>query len=183
MTYDLVNRRDTVVRHHSGIVDSRKSVQQYLDRGVPRDKANLGLGYFVKWVMTEDCKRDHILGCPTQLLEDPKTGGDLGRVSAFSWHDRVPDEVSESFSRALTDGRYFEDGSYGYWDEHEHRWWTFDTVEVIERKMMELVGAMGLGGVFAWGLGEDATDFTRLAATVHGVHAVAAARESEKDEL
>nr|QDJ94324.1 chitinase chiA4 [Cordyceps cicadae] len=54
MTYDLINRRDTVVRHHSGIEDSRKSVQRYLDRGLPRDKANLGLGYYAKWVLTED---------------------------------------------------------------------------------------------------------------------------------
>ncbi|ATY59093.1 chitinase 18-4 [Cordyceps militaris] len=183
MTYDLINRRDTVVKHHSGIADSRAAVQRYLDRGVPRAKTNLGLGYYVKWVMTEDCKKgDDILRCPTQLLEDPETGDDLGRIAAFSWHDTVPDELGESFSRALDDGKYFEDGSYGYWDEHERRWWTFDPPRVIERKMKDLVGSMGLGGVFAWGLGEDASDFTRLAATVQGVRALLSS-DGGKDEL
>ncbi len=180
MTYDLINRRDTVVRHHSGIADSGASVQRYLDRGVPRSKANLGLGYYVKWVMTEDCRKDSVLGCPTQLLEDPETGDDLGRTAAFSWHDTVPAELSESFSRALGDGWYFEDGSYGYWDEHEQRWWTFDTAKVIGQKMQQLVGSMGLGGVFAWGLGEDAPNFTRLAATLRGLHAL---HDAGKDEL
>lgn len=183
MTYDLINRRDKVVRHHSGIADSKAAVQRYLDRGLPRSMANLGLGYYVKWVMTEHCSKENVLGCPTQLLEDPETGGDLGRTAAFSWHDTVPDGLSESFSRALSDGQYFDDGSYGYWDEHEHRWWTFDTVEAIEEKMTELVGSMGLGGVFAWGLGEDAPAFTRLAATIQGLHAFHNSENAGKDEL
>ncbi|KAJ6782108.1 hypothetical protein PWT90_08397 [Aphanocladium album] len=183
MTYDLINRRDTVVQHHSGVADSRASIQRYLDRGVPRSMANLGLGYYVKWVMTDPCERDDILGCPTQLLEDPDSGNDLGRTAAFSWHDNVPSELSASFSRALNRGRYFEDGSYGYWDEQEHRWWSFDTPDVIARKMKELVGSMGLGGVFAWGLGEDATDFARLAATVDGIRALHNSRDAGKDEL
>ncbi|XWW92392.1 hypothetical protein V2A60_000315 [Cordyceps javanica] len=183
MTYDLINRRDTAVQHHSGIADSRASVQRYLNRGLPRSKANFGLGYYVKWVMTEECRKGEVLGCPTQLLEDPETGEDLGRTAAFSWHDTVPSEVAESFARALSDGEYFEDGSYGYWDERERRWWTFDTVGVIEQKMKELVGSMRLGGVFAWGLGEDAPGFTRLAATVHGVRALQDLSGGGKDEL
>ncbi|OAA82319.1 chitinase 18-4 [Akanthomyces lecanii RCEF 1005] len=183
MTYDLINRRDKVVQHHSGIADTKAAVQRYLDRGLPRSMANLGLGYYVKWVMTEKCSKENVLGCPTQLLEDPETGGDLGRTAAFSWHDTVPDELGESFSRALSDGQYFDDGSYGYWDEHEHRWWTFDTVEAIEEKMTELVGSMGLGGVFAWGLGEDAPAFTRLAATIQGLHALHNSENAGKDEL
>lgn len=183
MTYDLINRRDKVVRHHSGIADSMAAVQRYLDRGLPASMANLGLGYYVKWVMTEDCSKRNVLGCPTQLLEDQETGGDLGRTAAFSWHDTVPAELDESFSRALSEGQYFDDGSYGYWDEQEHRWWTFDTAEVIEGKMRELVGSMGLGGVFAWGLGEDAPAFTRLAATIQGLHGLHNSENAGKDEL
>lgn len=183
MTYDLINRRDVEVWHHSGVADSMASVQQYLDRGVPRSMANLGLGYYVKWVMTEKCQQSGILGCPTQLLEDPNTGEDLGRTAAFSWHDNVPDELSDSFSKALRDGQYFEDGSYGYWDEEEHRWWSFDTTDVIRAKMEDLVGSMELGGVFAWGLGEDAPDFSRLAATIDGLRALHSGRDEHKDEL
>ncbi|OAR05642.1 hypothetical protein LLEC1_07860 [Akanthomyces lecanii] len=183
MTYDLINRRDNVVRHHSGIADSMAAMQRYFDRGLPRSMANLGLGYYVKWVMTEECSKGNLLGCPTQQLEDPETGGDLGRTAAFSWHDAVPAELGESFSKALRDGHYFDDGSYGYWDEQQHRWWTFDTAEVIKQKMTELVGSMGLGGVFAWGLGEDAPDFSRLAATIEGLQALHDTRNAGKDEL
>lgn len=182
MTYDLINRRDSVVKHHSGVADSRVSIQRYLDRGVPKDMANLGLAYYVKWVMTEKCDPNNILGCPTRLLEYPQDGSDLGRTASFSWHDPVPLELDHSFTRALIHGHYFEDGSYGYWDNFEKRWWTFDTPEVIERKMKDLVGAMGLGGVFAWGLGEDAMEFNRLTATINGLTALQT-RADTKDEL
>lgn len=183
MTYDLINRRDTTIHHHSGIADSRASIQRYIDRGMPKEKANLGLGYYVKWVMTEKCDKNDILGCRTQLLEEPGTGSDLGRIAAFSWHDTVPEDLSESFSRALLNGHYFQDGSYGYWDQHEQRWWTFDTEAVIEQKIKDLVGSMQLGGVFAWGLGEDATDFRRLAATIQAVRGLSISENQDKDEL
>lgn len=183
MTYDLINRRDTTIHHHSGIADSRASIQRYIDRGMPKEKANLGLGYYVKWVMTEKCDKDDVLGCRTQLLEDPETGSDLGRIAAFSWHDTVPEGLGDSFSRALLNGHYFQDGSYGYWDQQEQRWWTFDTEAVIEQKIKDLVGSMQLGGVFAWGLGEDATDFRRLAATIRAVRGLSISENQDKDEL
>lgn len=183
MTYDLINRRDTIVKHHSGISDSKASIQRYLDRGLPRSMANLGLGYYVKWVMTENCDPENVLSCRTQLLENPEDGGDMGKTAAFSWHDEIPDELASSFTRAVNDGQYFEDGSYGYWDGQDQRWWTFDTPTVIRQKIQELVGSMELGGVFAWGLGEDAPVFSRLEATLQGTDAVRISRHASKDEL
>ena len=40
---------------------------------------------------------------------------------------------------------------------------------------------MGLGGVFAWGVGEDATQFTHLEAAVDGLNDLKGLRN--KDEL
>ncbi|PHH85293.1 hypothetical protein CDD83_631 [Cordyceps sp. RAO-2017] len=173
MSYDLMNRRDTVVVHHSGVSASRDALDCYVEQGAPPRKLNLGLGYYVKWFLTQDCGPDRPLGCPTQLLEDPDTGADLGKTGAFSWHDQVPAALAPSFSRAQTLGRYFEDGSFGYWDGEEQRWWSFDTPGVIDRKMSDVVGPRQLGGVFAWGLGEDAPGFTHLAATIKGMKALA----------
>lgn len=169
MTYDLLNRRDTVVKHHSGVADSRASARTYIGRGTPPRMLNLGLGYYVKWAKTTNCDPDQLLDCPTQLLEDPKNGADLGRTAAFSWHDKVPLEFDASFGRAKLDGQYFDDGSYGYWDAAENTWWTFDTPASIERKFKDIIRPEGLGGVFAWGLGEDAPEFAHLRATVKGV--------------
>lgn len=170
MSYDLMNRRDTTVKHHSGVAASRAAVQRYIDRGAPASQLNLGLGYYVKWFLIEDgCDPDRPVGCPTQLLEDPETGADLGKVGGFSWHDETPNDVVDSFARARSQGVYDEDGSYGYWDEKELRWWSFDTPLVIETKMQELVGGMSLGGVFAWGLGEDAPEFVHLKATTEAL--------------
>lgn len=169
MTYDLMNRRDEVVKHHSGVADSLASMKLYMDRGAPAHKLNLGLGYYVKWFMTQECDSQNPLGCPTQLLEDPDTGADLGKTGAFSWHDEVPGELSESFARAKTNGKYFEDGSYGYWDAEEKRWWSFDTPKSIWRKFPDIITPQRLGGVFAWGIGEDAPDFEHFKATINEV--------------
>ncbi|UNI24905.1 Chitinase [Purpureocillium takamizusanense] len=188
MTYDMMNRRDTTVRHHSGVADSRDALQRYVDRGAPPAMLNLGLGYYVKWFMTQDCDSDRPLGCRTQGLEDPDTGADTGKTAAFSWHDEVPSELAESFARARSRGAYFEDGSYGYWDEAERRWWSFDTPQTIERKLADVVGPFHAGGVFAWGIGEDAPDFAHLAATMAGTRRLMrrsdeSAGVSARDEL
>ncbi|GAB0136842.1 hypothetical protein EsDP_00005130 [Epichloe bromicola] len=169
MTYDLLNRRDTVVKHHSGVAASSASIRTYMERGAPSEMLNLGLAYYVKWAKTQDCDPDQPLGCPTELLEDPNTGADLGRTAAFSWHDEVPDDLKPSFARATSRGRYFEDGSFGYWDAEERTWWTFDTQRVIDRKVNDIVAPLRLGGVFAWGLGEDAPQFSHLLTTLNSL--------------
>ncbi|KAF7561445.1 hypothetical protein G7046_g2694 [Stylonectria norvegica] len=169
MTYDLMNRRDNFTQHHSGVGDSGEAIDRYISRGAPPDKLNLGFGYYAKWFMTLECNATAPLGCPTLLLEDPETGADTGRTGGFSWHDDIPEELVESFAHAQTKGSYAEDGSYSYWDPVEKRWWSFDTVGSIERKFSDVVGPRNLGGVFAWGLGEDAPKFEHFEATVKGV--------------
>lgn len=186
MSYDLMTRRDRTVAHHSGISTSRDALDRYVARGMPPRMLNLGLGYYVKWFMTQDCDPRQPIGCPTQLLEDAGTGADTGKMAAFSWHDEMPPHLAPSFARALAQGRYFEDGSYGYWDGEEKRWWSFDTPRVIGQKLADVVGSRQLGGVFAWGLGEDAPSFKHLAATVAGVRAEnrnRSLRNASRDEL
>ena len=185
MTYDMMNRRDTVVKHHSGVRTSHEALGRYMDRGAPAHQLNMGLGYYVKWFMTQDCDSVLPLGCPTQLLEDPETGADLGRTGAFSWHDAVPPELDASFARALAQGAYDNDdgGSFGYWDSEERRWWSLDTPRVVRRKFADVVRPMGLGGVFAWGLGEDAPGFERLRATTEAVRAARREGDAVRDEL
>ncbi|RDA83370.1 hypothetical protein CP532_4732 [Ophiocordyceps camponoti-leonardi (nom. inval.)] len=183
MTYDLMNRRDEAVAHHSGVADSRDALVRYLQRGVPATKLNLGLGYYVKWFMTQPCNPQRPIGCATQLLEDPETGADMGKTGAFSWHDETPPELVSSFARSQAHGNYFEDGSYGYWDAQEQRWWSFDTPSVIGRKLSDVVSPLELGGVFAWGLGEDAPKFDNLAATIKGVRALRRDETRYRDEL
>lgn len=168
MAYDLMNRRDDVTRHHSGIKASRAALQAYVSRGAPARQLNLGLGFYVKWFRAdgEDCAAARTpVGCRTLLLEDPVTGGDLGRAGGFSWHDEVPGEVRGSFRRALSYHEYDEEeGATYYYDGEEAFWWTFDGPDSIQKKVAQLAAEMELGGVFAWGLGEDAPEFTRLGA-------------------
>jgi GH18 family chitinase len=169
MTYDLMNRRDNVTKHHTGVQLSSEAIDAYFHRGVPPEKANLGLAFYVKWFKTapdadEDCRRMPV-GCKTELMEDPSTGVDLGKAGAFSWHDEVPAELSESFATALEHGVYDKDGGgHYYWDGKERLFWTWDTPSAIENKVALLVQEKKLGGVFAWGLGEDAPKFNHLRA-------------------
>lgn len=169
MTYDLMNRRDTVTKHHSSVKASREALQAYISRGASPEKLNLGLGFYVKWFKTdaEDCaNRESPIGCKTLLLEDPETGGDLGNAGGFSWHDQLPEELSKSFKRAGANAKYdFDEGATYYYDEEDSIWWTYDEGRNgdIAAKVKTLRGEMNLGGVFAWGLGEDGTSFRRLA--------------------
>jgi chitinase len=40
MSYDLMNRRDTVTKHHTSVVDSAEVVENYLAIGAPPEKMN-----------------------------------------------------------------------------------------------------------------------------------------------
>jgi GH18 family chitinase len=182
MTYDLMNRRNNLTTHHSGVQNSKDAIQRYINLGASPEHLNLGFGYYVKWFMTQQCDPEQPIGCPTQLLEDPKTGADLSKTGGFSWHDKIPEDVSISFSRAQSDGKYDTDGSYYYWDADERRWWTFDTKKSIQTKFDRVVPELEVGGVFAWGIGEDAPDFEHFQTTTHEVRKIRAGIGS-KDEL
>ncbi|MCJ1397231.1 hypothetical protein MMC11_000423 [Xylographa trunciseda] len=172
MTYDLMNRRDNVTKHHTGMSLSLDAVNAYEENGVPPEKMNLGFAFYIKWYRTDphsSCGRNPI-GCKTALMEDPTTGADLGKAGAFSWHDAVPEELSASYFRAMEHGQYdYEAGGHYYWDSEENLWWSWDTPEAIARKFPAVVAGKRLGGVFAWGLGEDADAFAHLKAVTAGV--------------
>lgn len=182
MTYDLMNRRDNVTKHHTGLQISLESIDAYLDKGVLADRVNLGLAFYVKWFLTdpkerENCKR-HPIGCKTQLMEDPLTGADLGKAGAFSWHDMVPSDLNASFTRALEGGKYDKvGGGHYFFDAAEDRFWTWDDPQAILRKFPMAIEERGLGGVFAWGLGEDGTKWLHLKASNRGVAQLLAAEK------
>jgi GH18 family chitinase len=181
MTYDMMNRRDNVTRHHTSVQDSLAAMDAYIAAGAAPKRLNLGFAFYVKWVKTaHDACSVSPIGCPTLLLEDPRTGADMGRIGSFSWHDPIPTELGESFQRALDDGIYDDkSGGYYYWDEQEDIFWTFDTADAISRKFPLIVGNRRLGGVFAWGLGEDAPVYEHLKALVDSV----ARHKGMRDEL
>ncbi|KAK1725512.1 family 18 glycosyl hydrolase [Colletotrichum acutatum] len=170
MTYDMMNRRDNVTKHHTGMELSRIAVDNYMARGVPAHKINLGFAFYTKWFKTTDCPEGKEVGCPTPLMEDPVTGGDLGQTGGFSWNDGVQEDVKASFERAQKEGKYDkEGGGYYYLDRAEKRFWTYDTPDAILRKFPALVDDKRLGGVFAWGLGEDGPEYNNLKAVNKGL--------------
>jgi GH18 family chitinase len=187
MTYDLMNRRDSVTRHHTGIDLSLDAIDAYLARGVPAEKANLGFAFYVKWFRADPeggCDENPV-GCKAALMEDPVTGRDLGRAGQFAWCDRVPSELEVSFQKALDGCRYdSERGGNYYYDAQEHVFWSWDTPEAISRKIPLVVEQRGLGGVFAWGLGEDSAEFKHLRALTDGFRKHVEKRSSMlRDEL
>ncbi|OAX83982.1 hypothetical protein ACJ72_01645 [Emergomyces africanus] len=188
MTYDLMNLRDNVTNHHTGLALSLQSIDAYLHAGLPPSKANLGFAFYVKWFRTESpsngsgCDKNPI-GCKTVLLEDPETGESTGQAGAFSWNEPVPKELAASFKRASAGGKYDEyvpghngagngGGGHYFWDEVENIWWTWDTPEAIKKKMQPIMVERGVGGAFAWGLGEDGPEFTHLKALTEGLRGI-----------
>ncbi|KAH9908838.1 glycoside hydrolase family 18 protein [Xylariomycetidae sp. FL2044] len=182
MTYDLMNRRDNVTKHHTGVQASVDAVEAYMANGASPGAINLGFAFYTKFFRTErnSCleSRRNPVGCPTGLMEDPDTGADLGKTGGFSWHDDVPGDVKVSFAKALEDGKYDETGGgFFYWDAEEAIWWTFDTPEAITKKVPLIVKEKRLGGVFAWGLGEDAPAWAHLEALNIAVRPYAMTRD------
>lgn len=169
MTYDLMNRRSNVTKHHSSIEGSRAALRAYMSRGASPHKLNLGFGFYVKWVRTDKdacAQAESPIGCKTLPLEDPETGADLGNAGGFSWHDPVPEEVKESFQRAFLDTQYdFKEGATYYYDKEAGLWWTYEEGRNgdIAARYKTLMSELSIAGVFAWGLGEDGTSFRRLA--------------------
>ncbi|KAI1372372.1 glycoside hydrolase family 18 protein [Hypoxylon crocopeplum] len=179
MTYDLMNRRDNVTKHHTGVQCSLEGLYAYLANGAPRDKVNLGFAFYAKYFRTEQapCAANPI-GCPTGLMEDPETGVDLGRAGSFAWRDDVPKDVEASFNKAMTKGQYDPvGGGYYYWDDDEAIWWTFDTPVAIAKKFPLIVEKERLGGVFAWGLGEDGPKWAHLKALNAGLRSLTIKKE------
>lgn len=176
MTYDLMNRRDTRTKHHSGVTESSSSLRNYSDRGISVRHMNLGLGFYIKWFKTVDdanCARLAGLGCSTQLMEDPITGADLGKAGAFAWHDDVPSELAQSFQRAMEngidDGKELQFEGHYFMDYEEQIFWSWDSPNSIGKKLDRILQDISdVGGIFAWGLGEDAPRFEHLK-SVNGV--------------
>ncbi|KAL8951749.1 MAG: hypothetical protein Q9222_002299 [Ikaeria aurantiellina] len=167
MTYDLMNRRDNVTKHHTGIQLSLDAIDAYKERGVPYKRMNLGFAFYIKWFRTDPtvgCGEDAI-GCKTALMEDPITGADLGKAGAFAWHDAVPEELLASYKRAMADGKFdTTQGGHYYWDSDENLWWSWDTTNMIARKFPAIMQEKRIGGAFAWGLGEDGDQFMHFQA-------------------
>ncbi|RDW88193.1 hypothetical protein BP6252_00225 [Coleophoma cylindrospora] len=86
MTYDLMNRRDNVTKHHSDVQGSSDAVDAYLAMGLPASKAVLGFAFYAKWFTTDpnsDCSTNPI-GCATVAMEDAN-GNDLGTSGALTF--------------------------------------------------------------------------------------------------
>lgn len=178
MSYDLMNRRDNVTKHHSGVHDSIAALDAYSHPGMWVKDLNVGLGFYIKWIKTASndiCDNVPAIGCRTEPMEHPVTGADLGKAGAFSWHDEVPPELAESFKRAMKYGADDSDDDFQgryYMDKKERIFWSWDTPDSIRLKLKKIFSVWKpgsdhrntVGGVFAWGLGEDAPHFAHLKA-------------------
>ena len=65
----------------------------------------------------------------------------------------------------MAHGKYDSEGdNHNYWDSEGKSWWSWDTPDVIAKKVPNIMEKKDLGGAFAGGLSEDADDFTHLKA-------------------
>lgn len=72
-------------------------------------------------------------------------------------------DVAGSWQTALQQGQADEElGGEYFYDAKNKLFWTWDTLEFMERKFKEVVEQYGLGGVMSWSLGEDTYDYSRV---------------------
>ncbi|KAI5864861.1 glycoside hydrolase family 18 protein [Durotheca rogersii] len=159
MTYDLMNRRDTQTNHHTSVEGSLATIDKYLSLGMTASKMNLGFAFYAKFFKTTgECSQP--VGCATAELEDAN-GGDTGQSGAVTFRETPPVLAS-----GIPDT---EKGGVWYWDPSTSYFWTWDSPQFIAQKFETIVKARGLGGVMAWSLGEDSSDWTYVKALQAGL--------------
>lgn len=72
-------------------------------------------------------------------------------------------DIAGSWQKALVEGTCDEkEGGQYYFDAQNKLFWTWDTLDIIDRKYTEIVKGLGVGGVMAWSLGEDSYDWSHV---------------------
>ncbi|KAL7620445.1 hypothetical protein AAE478_009440 [Parahypoxylon ruwenzoriense] len=138
---------------------SLNTVDKYISLGMTASKMNLGFAFYAKFFKTTgECAQP--VGCPTVQLEDAN-GGDTGQSGAVTFRE-VPPVLSSGKADA-------EEGGQWYWDSSTSYFWTWDTPDFVAQKFEQIVKARGLGGVMAWSLGEDSSDWTYIKALQAGL--------------
>lgn len=85
MTYDLMNRRDTVTKHHTDVNGSLNAIDLYIARGLTPAKINLGFAFYAKFfALAANSTCTTPTGCAIALAEDAD-GNDLGTSGASTF--------------------------------------------------------------------------------------------------
>lgn len=105
MSYDLMNRRDNVTKHHTDIQGSLAAVQAYIDRGIAASKLNLGIAFYAKYFeLPANSTCAGPLGC-TIVAAEAADGSDTGTSGSATFEaSSYPDEVDTSSLTESTDG-------------------------------------------------------------------------------
>ncbi|RKF65161.1 Acidic mammalian chitinase [Golovinomyces cichoracearum] len=107
MTYDLMNRRDTVTKFHTDVKSSRETIDYYINElHLTPEKINLGFAMYSKWSYissNETCTTG--LGCKTELME-ASDGSDTGRSGTVTFQ-------AENFAGIPTNMTLSTDGTCG----------------------------------------------------------------------
>lgn len=105
MSYDLMNRRDTVTKHHSDINGSLAAVDAYIERGMTASKLTLGISFYAKFfALPSNSTCTGPVGCPIVQAE-LADGTDAGTSGAMTFEaSSFPVTVDTSNLTASTDG-------------------------------------------------------------------------------
>ncbi|KAK0632775.1 glycoside hydrolase superfamily [Immersiella caudata] len=111
MTYDIMNRRDNVTKHHTSLKGSLEAIDAYISRGFTPSKLNLGFAFYTKWFTTAPgAQCDEPIGCPTEVLEDAN-GADTGKAGAMTFEAAnfapVPTNLTDSPDASCGAGSYY----------------------------------------------------------------------------
>ncbi|KAF1951332.1 glycoside hydrolase [Byssothecium circinans] len=103
MSYDLMNRRDTVTAHHTSVKGATEAIKNYLAIEAPASKINLGFANYAKYfTVAGSCTTG--LACPIVTAEDPATGKDTLTSGAWTFETTHMAPVNASALSVSTDG-------------------------------------------------------------------------------
>ncbi|ORY34229.1 glycoside hydrolase superfamily [Naematelia encephala] len=158
MSYDAVNRRDSLTDYHAGGIVINRTIDAYSSVGIAKNKMNIGYPTYARYFELSpdsNCSASNPIGCPIPVSEDG-TGNDLGYVGEYTF-DITQDSnttVTDWFENIASSGTDSTDAQASAWyDEKNHVFWTWVSPSDILSSCQQYLPEVG--GVFYWSWNSD----------------------------
>ena len=156
MTYDGMNRRDTITAHHAGGSVIAQNLAIYGGKlGLKPEKLNIGFPMYAKWFkLKKECKADPPIGCDTGTKYENEDGSDAKNSAALVFNKDIRDsDTMDGLWDTVNDDKHRDKDALASAAVVNNVFWTWlspaDIKESCEKYLPKA------GGVMMWSINQD----------------------------